>query len=115
MFGYQSAIFYDLAMDICKLIIRGEIKPGEKLPTVRDLAKEKKVNPNTVQKAYALLEEEKIVYAVERQGKFVTEELERIVKLKSELLYDLVEEFVSKCAEYDYSKEEVSKILKEKL
>ncbi len=114
MFGYENALFYKIAEDICQLIVRGEIKPGDRLPAVRELAKTKKVNPNTVQKAYQLLEEQEIVYAIERSGKYVSEDLKRLETLRQEVLEDEINSFVANCEKYNFQKEEVMKLIKEK-
>ncbi len=113
MFGYENALFYKIAEEICQMIVREEILPGDKLPAVRELAKEKKVNPNTVQKAYQLLEEQEIVYAIERSGKYVSEDLKRIATLHQEVLEDEIKNFVQVCERYNFDKAEVLKMIKE--
>lgn len=114
MFGYENALFYKIAEEICQMIVRGEIKPGDKLPAVRELAKLRKANPNTVQKAYQLLEEQEIVYAIERSGKYVSKDLEKIASLRKEVLNDEVNNFIEACMRYQLDKEEVIELIKEK-
>ena len=62
-------------------IISGQLKSGERLPSVRDLALQNKVNPNTMQKALVELEDEGLVYTERTNGKFVTENKELIEKI----------------------------------
>ncbi len=113
MFGYENALFYKIAEEICQMIVSGEINPGDKLPAVRELAKSKKANPNTVQKAYQLLEEQEIVYAIERSGKFVSEDLQKIESLRQEVLNDEIKNFVKICRKYNFKMEEIIKMVKE--
>lgn len=113
MFGYENAIYYLLATEICQKIIRGEINPGDKLPTVRDFAKEKRVNPNTIQKSYQLLEEQGIVVAIERSGKYVTEDVKLLDQLKVQILTTEIEKFIHSMELYHFNKEQVLNKLKE--
>jgi len=55
-------------------ILKGVFEPGEKLPSVRDMAKMMTLNPNTVQKAYKELEREKVVVTIQGRGTFISEE-----------------------------------------
>ncbi len=115
MFGYEGALFYNLAREICQMIVRQEIKSGDKLPAVRELAKQKKINPNTVQKAYQLLEEQQIVFAIERSGKYVTKNEEKLKKLRQEILEDEINKFCLIMESFDFKSEEIINKLKEKL
>ena len=53
-----------------QLLVTGAIQPGEKLPSVRQLASQLAINPNTIQKAYEALEQEGYVYSVPGKGSF---------------------------------------------
>ncbi|QGT99945.1 Transcriptional regulator, GntR family [Candidatus Syntrophocurvum alkaliphilum] len=66
-------IYEQLVEKIKDLIINNVLKPDEKLPTVRELASELTVNPNTVQKAYRELEHLGFIYSVPGKGNFVRE------------------------------------------
>lgn len=102
---------------IRKKIIRGDLKEGEKLPSVRELAEELKVNPNTVQKAYQELEREGIIFTLRGTGSFVTEDKNRILKLKENIAHEILENFVKNMRELNIPDEEIinliSKFLKE--
>lgn len=56
-----------------RLMVTGVMQPGEQLPSVRSLAMELAINPNTIQRAYAQLEQEGYVYTVSGRGTFVAE------------------------------------------
>ncbi|MCG1010252.1 GntR family transcriptional regulator [Salinicoccus sp. ID82-1] len=66
-------IYEQLIDRIKQLIIQGVIKPDEKLPSVRNLAQELTINPNTIQKAYRELEREGYIYSLPGKGSFVSE------------------------------------------
>ncbi len=92
-------------------IASGLLQPGEQLPTVRALAVELSVNPNTVIKAYGELEHEGLVATEQGTGTFVSpepppapSEKERRAKLEA-----LASEFLSQCARYGFSPRDVSR------
>ncbi len=70
----RAPIYEQVFRRISELIMMGDLKNGDKLPSVRTLARDLGVNPNTVQKAYAELERSKIIYTVSGRGNFVGEE-----------------------------------------
>ena len=67
-------------------IAAGEYKPGDKVAAVRELAVEFGVNPNTMQKALASLEQDGLLHAERTSGRYVTNDTERITNLKQFLL-----------------------------
>ena len=72
-FDEKSPIYVQIAQHIKMQIISQEIKIGDQLPTVRELAEEAGVNPNTVQRAFSELEREGMVYSQRTSGRFVTD------------------------------------------
>lgn len=71
------------------LIHRGVLVPDEKIPSVRNLAVELSINPNTIQRAYAELERQGYIYTVKGRGNFVSDSSQLIVKYKEEILSQL--------------------------
>ncbi len=69
----RTPIYEQLYKKITELILKGELKPNDKLPSVRELAKLLGVNPNTVSKAFQTLEHDKIIYSLAGRGSFVAE------------------------------------------
>lgn len=70
----RAPIYEQIISRITELIMMGELKNGDKLPSVRVLARDLGVNPNTIQKAYAELERSRIIYTVSGKGNFVGEQ-----------------------------------------
>lgn len=68
----RTPIYEQLYKKVVELILRDELKPNDKLPSVRELAKELGVNPNTVSKAFQLLERDKVIYSLAGRGSFVS-------------------------------------------
>lgn len=76
-------------------ILRGELPPGGKIPSVRDMAAEAQVNPNTMQRAMTELEREGLLVGGGTSGRTVTEASEILEQLRNRILDDLARE----CAE----------------
>lgn len=68
-----TPIYEQIVSKYKNLIVRNVLIPGEKMPSVRSLAMELSINPNTIQKAYAELERQGFIYTVKGRGNFVAE------------------------------------------
>lgn len=85
-------IYEQLYNGIARMISAGELTPGEKLPAVRDVAKQFGINPNTVQKAYSRLEQNGLICSLPAKGSYVSEEKEAVSAVKREALARVEEE-----------------------
>lgn len=72
-FAEPKAIYLQIADVICENILKGEWKPEDKIPSVRQLAVELEVNPNTVMRTYSFLQELNVIYNKRGIGYFVPE------------------------------------------
>lgn len=106
-FNASKPIYLQLGDRINRLIVSGELRAGEKLPSVRDMAVEYSVNPNTIQRTYSELEREGIVETRRGQGTFVTEQEERLVQLRDHLKQEQILSFVQVMQEMGYSAKEI--------
>lgn len=94
-------------------IITGRYQPGDKLPSVRDLAQEGAVNPNTMQKALSELERSGLIYSQRTSGRFITEDKELIHQMKKELAAAEVSAFVAHMKQLGITPEEIRQLLAE--
>ena len=88
-------IFIQIVERIQADIISGRYQPGDKLPSVRDLAGEAAVNPNTMQKALGELERAGLVFSQRTSGRFITEDTTLIKNLKTSVAQEKMGEFLS--------------------
>ena len=93
-FESNLPIYIQIVDYIKRQIITGSLKEGEKLPSVRDTAKELIVNPNTVQRSYQELERESLVFTQRGMGTFVTEDKDIIKNLKKGYGNDIIKKFM---------------------
>lgn len=94
-------------------IITGRYQPGDKLPSVRDLAQEAAVNPNTMQKALSELERSGLIYSQRTSGRFITEDKELIHQMTKELAAAEVSAFVAHMKQLGITPEEIRQLLAE--
>lgn len=94
-------------------IITGLYKPGAKIPSVRDLATEAGVNPNTMQKALVELERSGLVMAQRTSGRIVTEDMEMIRETRNKIAQEQIRDFVDKMQKLGFQKEEIIKLLEQ--
>lgn len=115
MFSFNNDIpIYLQIVDLIRNdISSGKLKPGQKLPSVREYALEFKVNPNTICKAMQILEDKKIIYTERTNGKFVTMDSSIIKDYKKEIFNEMVSSFLEELQSMGYSKEEIIKKIME--
>ena len=95
-FVHDRPIYAQLVEHIQRRVLSGEYAIGQRLPSIRELAAEAAVNPNTLQRAFAELENLGLVYAQRTAGRFITEDQEKISQIRQEHARQLAEEFLSK-------------------
>lgn len=95
IFNNDRPIYIQLVEQLRIGILTSEFGIGEKIPSVRELAMLAKVNPNTMQKALAELEDEKLIYTERTNGKFVTRDVKLINKVRDNLAKEKALEFFS--------------------
>ena len=110
-FQANYPIYLQIAEDIKRRIVIGELKPGDKLPSNAELAIAYQVNPNTVQRIYRQLEAEGISYTRRGIGTFLTENPGMPEQLRQEIGERLSAQFLTQMATYRFSKEEIIHLL----
>ena len=112
-FDNNSPIYLQIIEQIKIQIISGKLKPGERLPSVRDLAVETKVNPNTMQKAMTELEEQGLIYTERTNGKFVTNDTCLLLEFKKTHAKELSIKFIKDMQAIGYTTEEALNYIKD--
>ena len=102
----RRPIYEQVVEKIQLLIVRGVLAPNSQLPSVRKLATELSINPNTIQRAYAALEQQGFIYPVKGRGNFVSPDVELIQKQKEYYFKDL-KKVVRLCKKLGISKDEL--------
>ena len=113
-FSTDKPIFLQLAEIIKSDIISGKFKTNEKLPSVRDFALTYSVNPNTVQKALQILEDDKLIITDRTNGKFVANNTKQIDFQKSKLINQEIELFFKKLTSLGLTENEIKNLINKK-
>ena len=92
-------------------IVSGQFKPGDKVPSVRELAVEAGVNPNTMQKAMVELERQGLVHSERTSGCFITEDEAMITQVREELAKKQIQEFMERMNKMGFDGEEIVTLL----
>lgn len=111
-FENDRPIYTQLLEKIQKMIVSGKYKPGDRLPSVRDLATEAAVNPNTMQRALTELERMGLVYSQRTTGRMITDDIELIGKVKEQIAMEQIKSFVKAMEEIGYSDQDTIEVLK---
>lgn len=106
-----APIYEQLVTRITELISNGTLAENEKLPAVREVAKALGINPNTVQKAYAILEQNGLTYSIPAKGSYVgkAEKTEEIIKRK---ILGSLSENISEALKAGITEEEIMSVIK---
>ncbi len=106
-------IYLQLMERIQHDIISGVYRPGDKLPSVRDLALDAAVNPNTMQKALSELERSGLVYSQRTSGRFITDDESLLLRMKKDLAEDHIRQFLDQMNNLGFNSEETLDMITE--
>ena len=112
-FDNDRPLYIQLVERIQTMIVAGEYKPGEKMPSVRELAAQSGVNPNTMQRALANLEQMGLLVSMRTNGRVVADNINVIKQTGEDLAIEEVERFFIRMRELGFEREEALKIVYE--
>jgi GntR family transcriptional regulator len=106
-YNATQPIYLQIIRRLCRQVVRGDLKAGEKLPSVRDMAAQAGVNPNTVQRVYTEMERLEIAETRRGLGTFITENESRLRQLREDLKSEHIGSFISDMGEMGFSPQEI--------
>lgn len=112
-FDNNLPIYIQIMDYIKREIVTGKMKAGDKILSVRELAAELQINPNTVQRTFQELEREGVVETRRGLGRYVTSEEEKIMSIKKEMAGDLLERFINGMQELGFTDQDITAIVAE--
>ena len=104
----RKLIYEQLVDNVKLLVLRGDLKKNDFLPSVRSLAKELGINPNTIQKAYAELERQGIIASIAGRGRVVIRDISEIAVAGKESLMEELQPLIAKARTLHMTREEFS-------
>lgn len=114
-FEQTMPIYLQIVILIKKRIIQGKLKPEDKIPSVRELAEELKVNPNTISRAYQQLEQENITETKRGMGTFISGDTLIMEKIKTEQSNSIITRFIKDMTDAGFSQSETLTLLTQNL
>lgn len=114
-FSTNTPIYLQVVEEIKRMLISGQLQPGEKLWSARDMALRYKINPNTAARVYKELEYQNLCFTKRGLGTYLTEEEGIAERLKKEKAEQLMGEFVKTFLGLGYSKKEIQTFFEEHL
>ena len=112
-FSNDKPIYSQIVEQIKRLIVSGELNPGDKMDSVRDIAFKAQVNPNTVQRALSELERTGLIYAQRTNGRFITDDENLIAQMRAELAKEEIGAFFENMKQLGFDEKDVIKMIKE--
>ncbi|WP_238883557.1 GntR family transcriptional regulator [Clostridium sp. YIM B02551] len=103
----KEPIYLQIMNYIKRRVLSGELRKGDRLESVRELASKLKVNPNTIQRVYSELETEGIIYTQRGLGKYITEDVNILKRLEQESANEVLDTFIKNMKELGFTKTEV--------
>ncbi|MCK9222632.1 MAG: GntR family transcriptional regulator [Limnochordia bacterium] len=107
----SKPIYQQIIDEIKRAIARGALKPGDKLPSHREMAQIAKVNPNTVQRAYRELEQTNLVETLRGQGTFVRDDPVLLGEVRKEMAQAALEAFLLEMKALAFGQEEIVQLV----
>ena len=106
---YLQIVDYDISE-----IVRGSLKKNDKLPSVREVSENFKVNTNTVQRAFAEMERQGLTYTKRGIGSFIVDDQARLLELKTDTVYLMIDRFIKDMEDLGYGEKEVTGLIKKR-
>ncbi|AZO94576.1 GntR family transcriptional regulator [Halocella sp. SP3-1] len=114
-FDASKPIYEQIIDQIKQMLVRGELNPGDKLPSQRDMAKKIKVNPNTIQRAYREMETLELVETQRGRGTFIKEDKNMVLEIKKEMARNATFRFLQEMTAIGFSTEEIINLVEKGL
>ncbi|OZB92993.1 GntR family transcriptional regulator [Paenibacillus sp. XY044] len=112
-FDNNLPIYLQIMNHIKRQIVSGILQPGDKIPSVREMAADLQINPNTIQRTFQELEREEVVETRRGLGRYVTSEESKIMAIKKEMAGDLLHRFIHGMQELGFKNQDIVSIVSE--
>lgn len=112
-FQTDTPIYLQVVEEVKSKILGGQLQPGDKLESVREMASRLEVNPNTIQRAFLELEHQGFIVTQRAVGRFVSEDIDFIESCRQNKIQETIQQFVKEMERYGITKADIIAYLKE--
>ena len=114
-FVSPKPIYLQMVDEVKKALARGELSPGDKIPSHKERAQMSQVNPNTVQRAYQEMEREGLTETLRGQGTFIRNDPALLLNIRTEMAQAAVRQFIEEMRELGIAPDETERLLRGQL
>jgi len=114
-FDERSPIYLQIINQFCRSLVTGDLKPGDRIPSIRDLALMLKVNTNTIQRAYQEMERKQLIFSQRGTGYFVMEDEKMIRTVKEEMVQNATAHFLEEMRALGYKDRQILNELEQQM
>lgn len=108
-YNSRTPIYEQIVIEIERYIALGILKENDKMPSIRQMAIELGINPNTVKKAYTILENKNIISSLSTKGTFITNNTKNVVDEKIDKEIEFIRKKIKELEKLGINKEEIIK------
>jgi GntR family transcriptional regulator len=112
-FQTDTPIYLQVVEEVKSKILGGQLHPGDKIESVREMASRLEVNPNTIQRAFLELEHQGFIVTQRAVGRFVSEDIDFIESCRQNKIQETIQQFVKEMERYGITKADIIAYLKE--
>ena len=114
-FDERYPIYQQIINRFSRSLVRGEIVPGERIPSIRDLAVTLKVNTNTIQRAYQEMEREELIFSQRGTGYFVMNDPHMIERVREAMVQDSLQRFLEEMRALGFNNGQILSLLQKQV
>ncbi len=114
-FNHREPVYLQVIRYFKEEIARGNLEPGQEIPSRRELANQLKINPNTAQRAYKEMEEEGLIFTEGNMPSRITRDEMVLKRVREELLMEAVQNFIASIRAIDVSLDEALRLVEQNL
>lgn len=112
-FNHREPVYLQVIRHFKEEIARGNLEPGQEIPSRRELANQLKINPNTAQRAYKEMEEEGLIFTEGNMPSRITRDEMVLKRVREELLMEAVQNFIASIRAIDVSLDEALRLVEQ--
>ncbi|MDI6907247.1 MAG: GntR family transcriptional regulator [Thermoanaerobacterales bacterium] len=114
-FDLTKPIYLQIVDEIKRAVARGELAPGDRIPSLRELAQQARVNPNTVQRAFQEMERSGLTETLRGQGTFIRGDPGLVERMRNEMAGEALEAFVKEMSALGFGPDEIRRLVEDAL
>lgn len=114
-FDERSPIYLQIMNQFCRSLVKGDLEPGDRIPSIRDLALMLQVNTNTIQRAYQEMERKQLIFSQRGMGYFVMQDENIVQSVREEMVQNAAAHFLDEMRALGYQDSQILNELEQQM